>query len=38
VVLDQSWLPAEIWQLEGDVFAAGCLINTDVWYPASVEG
>jgi phosphohistidine phosphatase len=38
VVLDQSWLPAEIWQLEGDVFAAGCLINTDVWYPALVEG
>ncbi|MGK0247732.1 MAG: phosphohistidine phosphatase [Oleispira sp.] len=32
-VLDQSWSPAEIWQLEGDVFAAGCLVNTDVWYP-----
>ena len=32
-VLDQPWSPAEIWQLEGDVFAPGCLTNTDVWYP-----
>ena len=33
VALDKSWFPAEIWQLEGDVFAAGCLTNTGVWYP-----
>jgi phosphohistidine phosphatase len=32
-VIDQSWSPAEIWQLEGDVFAAGCLTKTDAWYP-----
>jgi phosphohistidine phosphatase len=32
-VFDQPWSPAQIWQLEGDVFAAGCLTNTDVWYP-----
>lgn len=32
-VFDQPWSPAEIWQLEGDVFAAGCLTHTDVWYP-----
>jgi phosphohistidine phosphatase len=32
-VLDQPWAPAEVWQLEGDVFAAGCLANVDVWYP-----
>jgi phosphohistidine phosphatase len=37
-IFDQPWSPAEIWQLEGDVFAAGCLENTDVWYPALEEG
>lgn len=37
-VFDQPWSPAEIWQLEGDVFAAGCLENTDVWYPVLDEG
>lgn len=37
-VFDQPWSPAEIWQLEGDVFAPGCLVNTDVWYPALEEG
>ena len=37
-VFDQPWSPAEIWQLEGDVFAAGCLINTNVWYPVLDEG
>jgi phosphohistidine phosphatase len=37
-VSDRSWSPAEIWQLEGDVFAAGCLTNTDVWYPVVDEG
>jgi phosphohistidine phosphatase len=37
-VFDQSWSPAEIWQLEGDVFAAGCLTNMDVWYPVLDEG
>ncbi len=30
---DQSWSPAEIWQLEGGIFAPGCLENTGVWYP-----
>ncbi len=38
VVFDQPWSPTEIWQLEGDVFAAGCLQSTDVWYPALEEG
>ena len=33
-IFDQPWSPAEIWQLEGEVFAAGCLTNTNVWYPA----
>jgi phosphohistidine phosphatase len=37
-VFDQPWSPAEIWQLEGDIFAPGCLQNTDVWYPALEEG
>jgi phosphohistidine phosphatase len=32
-VLDQSWSPAEIRQFEGDIFAAGCLTNTDIWHP-----
>lgn len=30
---DQSWSPAEIWQLQGEVFAAGCLEVFDTWYP-----
>jgi phosphohistidine phosphatase len=34
VIFDQPWSPTEIWQLQGDVFAAGCLESTDVWYPA----
>jgi phosphohistidine phosphatase len=38
VVSDHPWSTAEIWQLEGDVFAAGCLTNTDVWYPLLDEG
>jgi phosphohistidine phosphatase len=38
VILDQPWSPTEIWQLEGDVFAPGCLVNTDIWYPALEEG
>lgn len=38
VILDQPWSPAEIWQLEGDVFAAGCLENTNIWYPVLDEG
>ena len=38
VVFDQPWSPAEIWQLEGDVFAPGCLTNADVWYPVLDEG
>jgi len=37
-IFDQPWSPAEIWQLEGDVFAAGCLESTNVWYPALDEG
>jgi phosphohistidine phosphatase len=32
-VFDQPWSPAEIWQLEGDVFGSGCLTHIDVWYP-----
>ena len=36
-VFDQPWSATEVWQLEGDVFAAGCLENTDVWYPALEE-
>ncbi len=38
VMFDQPWSPTEIWQLEGDIFAAGCLESTDVWYPALEEG
>lgn len=38
MVFDQPWSPAEIWQLSGDVFAPGCLTNTDVWYPVLDEG
>ncbi len=38
VVLDQPWSPTEIWQLQGDVFATGCLTTADVWYPALEEG
>lgn len=38
VVYDQPWSPTEIWQLEGEVIAAGCLENTNVWYPALEEG
>jgi phosphohistidine phosphatase len=37
VVHDQPWSPTEIWQLDGEVFAAACMQNTDVWYPA-LEG
>lgn len=36
-IYDQPWSPTEIWQLEGDVYAPGCLQNTDVWYPALEE-
>tara|TARA_B100000446_G_C10547858_1_gene339133 strand:+ start:3773 stop:4234 length:462 start_codon:yes stop_codon:yes gene_type:complete len=36
-VFDQPWSATEVWQLEGDVFAAGCLENTGVWYPALEE-
>jgi phosphohistidine phosphatase len=32
-VYDQPWSPAECWLLEGDVFAAGCMTVTQVWYP-----
>ena len=38
VMFDQPWSPTEIWQLEGDVFVPGCLMSTDVWYPALEEG
>ena len=38
VIFDQPWSPAEIWQLQGDIFASGCLQSTDVWYPALEEG
>lgn len=37
-VYDQPWSATEIWELQGDVFAPGCLTNTDVWYPVLDEG
>ena len=37
-IFDQPWSPTEVWQLEGCVFAPGCLVSTDVWYPALEEG
>jgi phosphohistidine phosphatase len=37
VVLDQPWSAAEIWQLQGSVFAPSCLENMNVWYPALCE-
>lgn len=37
-IFNQPWSPTEIWQLEGSVFAPGCLENSDVWYPALEEG
>jgi len=30
---DQPWSPAEVWQLDGEVAAAGCMIVKGVWYP-----
>ena len=36
-VFDQPWSPAEVWQLKGDVFAAGCMESAAVWYPV-LEG
>lgn len=33
-IYDQPWSAAEIWQFEGDIYASGCLMNTDIWYPA----
>ncbi len=32
-VYDQPWSPAEVWRLEGDIAAAGCMTVKDVWYP-----
>ncbi len=37
-IFDQPWSATEIWQLQGDVYAPGCLVNTDVWYPVLDEG
>jgi phosphohistidine phosphatase len=37
MVMNQPWSPTEIWQLEGDIFAAGCLENINIWYPALDE-
>lgn len=37
VAMDQPWSPTEIWELEGDVFAPGCLENTNIWYPTLDE-
>lgn len=31
---DLPWSPAEIWQLEGAIFAANCLSKSNVWYPS----
>lgn len=36
-IMNQPWSPTEIWQLEGDVFAAGCLENINIWYPSLDE-
>lgn len=36
-VMDQPWSPAEVWKLNGDVFAAGCMDSASVWYPV-LEG
>lgn len=33
-IYDQPWSAAEIWQLEGDIYASGCLQNTNIWYPS----
>lgn len=30
---DQPWSPAEVWILEGDIAAAGCMTVSGVWYP-----
>ncbi|MDK2778922.1 MAG: phosphohistidine phosphatase SixA [Pseudomonadota bacterium] len=32
-VHDQPWSPAEVWCLEGDIAAAGCMSVAGVWYP-----
>lgn len=32
-IYEQPWSPAEVWMLEGDVAAAGCMSVTGVWYP-----
>lgn len=32
-IYEQPWSPAEVWMLEGDVAAAGCMAVTGVWYP-----
>lgn len=37
VIFDQPWSATEIWQLQGDVFAPGCLTSTDAWYPVLDE-
>lgn len=37
-VFDQPWSATEVWELQGDVYAPGCLTNTDVWYPVLDEG
>ncbi|MAK91708.1 MAG: phosphohistidine phosphatase SixA [Oceanospirillaceae bacterium] len=32
-IYDQPWSPAEVWQLEGDIAASGCMTVKGVWYP-----
>lgn len=33
-LFDQPWSTAECWMLDGEVFAAGCMSVSQVWYPA----
>jgi len=32
-VFDQPWSTAECWQLEGDLYAPGCMSVVKTWYP-----
>ncbi|WP_430462440.1 phosphohistidine phosphatase SixA [Thalassolituus sp. LLYu03] len=36
-IYEQPWSPAEVWILDGDVAAAGCMTVNGVWYPV-LEG
>ena len=30
---EQPWSPAEVWMLDGDIAASGCMSVAGVWYP-----